>query len=85
MTCVSIPIDVRRLRSACCRVSELVFAPTGRLGEAIAKPQAAFLSNVVFEGHDFRTPLYATSADKVFALRVKLSGTPSIIDRTPGK
>ncbi|MCP4784276.1 MAG: hypothetical protein GY903_15550 [Fuerstiella sp.] len=61
-----------------------MFDPTGRLGGSISKPQAAFLSNVVFGGHDFRT-LYATSADKVFARRVKPSGTPSVADRTPGK
>ncbi|MEO2016460.1 MAG: SMP-30/gluconolactonase/LRE family protein [Fuerstiella sp.] len=61
-----------------------MFDPTGRLGGSISKPQTAFLSNVVFGGPDFRT-LYATSADKVFARRVKPSGTPSIADRTIGK
>jgi gluconolactonase len=58
-----------------------MFDPTGRLGGSIGKPQASFLSNVVFGGSDFRT-LYATSADKVFARRVKPSGTPSIVRRT---
>ena len=55
-----------------------MFDPTGRLGGTIAKPQNAFLSNVVFGGPDFRT-LYATSADKVFSRRVKPAGTPSIV------
>ena len=58
-----------------------MFDPTGRLGGSIGKPQTAFLSNVVFGGNNFRT-LYATSADKVFARRVKPSGTPAIVRRT---
>ncbi len=61
-----------------------MFDPTGRPGGSIGKPQAAFLSNLVFGGNDFRT-LHATSADKVFARRVKPSGTPSIVCRTADK
>ncbi len=61
-----------------------MFDPTGRLGGSIGKPQTTSLSNVVFGGSDFRT-LYATSADKVFARRVKPSGTPSIVRRTADK
>lgn len=55
-----------------------MFDPTGRLGGTISSPQSAFLSNVVFGGKDFRT-LYATSADKVYARRVKPVGTPTIV------
>ncbi len=55
-----------------------MFDPTGRLGGSISRPQNAFLSNVVFGGGDFRT-LYATSADKVYARRVKPSGTPASV------
>lgn len=60
-----------------------MFDPTGRLGGTIAKPQPAFLSNVVFGGKGFRT-LYATTADKVYARRVKPAGTPSVV-RFAGK
>ncbi len=84
MTRVSIPIGVRRLRLARCRIGVQMFNLTGRLGGSIGEPLAAFLSHVVFDSHDFRT-LDATSADRVFARRVKLSGTPSITDRTTGK
>ena len=55
-----------------------MFDPTGRLGGTISAPQRGFLSNVVFGGKDFKT-LYATSADKVFARRVKAAGPPSIL------
>ena len=61
-----------------------MFDPTGRLGGSISRPQRAFLSNVVFGGADFKT-LYATSADKVYARRVKPVGRPSVVrfSRTP--
>lgn len=50
-----------------------VFDTQGRLSGVILKPQAKFLSNVVFAGPDLKT-LYVTCTDKVFRRRVKVQG-----------
>lgn len=55
-----------------------MFDPTGRLGGVIAKPQPAFLSNVVFGGPKFDT-LYVTCQDKVYKRRVKPTGLPYFV------
>lgn len=57
-----------------------MFDPTGRLGGVIAKPQPAFLSNVVFGGPDFRH-LYVTTADKVYRRKVKPHGRPYFAEK----
>lgn len=57
-----------------------MFDPTGRLGGVIAKPQNAFLSNVVFGGEDFGH-LYVTSQDKVYRRKVKPRGRPYFAKR----
>ncbi len=45
----------------------------GRVSGVIAKPQAAFLSNVTFGGPDMDT-LYATSTDKVYKRKLNAKG-----------
>lgn len=50
-----------------------VFDTQGRLSGVIAKPQARFLSNLVFGGPDFNL-LYATCSDKVYRRQVKVTG-----------
>ena len=50
-----------------------VFDTQGRLSGVIAKPQNKFLSNLVFGGPSFDL-LYATSSDKVYRRKVKVTG-----------
>ncbi|MCY2963472.1 MAG: SMP-30/gluconolactonase/LRE family protein [Planctomycetota bacterium] len=50
-----------------------MFDPTGRLGGAIAKPQAGPLSNVCFGGPKLDT-LYVTAGDKVFRRKIQANG-----------
>ncbi len=50
-----------------------MFDTQGRISGVIAKPQAAFLSNVVFAGKGLQT-LYVTCSDKVFRRKTKTRG-----------
>ena len=50
-----------------------MFDTQGRISGVIAKPQAAFLSNVVFGGKELQT-LYVTCSDKVFRRKTKVRG-----------
>ena len=50
-----------------------MFDTQGRLSGVIARPQAAFLSNVVFGGKGLQT-LYVTCSDKVFRRKTKARG-----------
>lgn len=50
-----------------------VFDTQGRISGVIARPQKAFLSNLVFAGNELRT-LYATSSDKVYRRKTKVRG-----------
>jgi sugar lactone lactonase YvrE len=50
-----------------------VFDTQGRISGVIAKPQRAFLSNVVFAGKGLQT-LYVTSSDKVYRRKTKVKG-----------
>lgn len=52
-----------------------VFDTTGRPSGVLLKPQAAFLSNVVFGGPKFDT-LYVTCQDKVYRRKLKVTGRP---------
>ncbi len=47
----------------------------GRVSGVIARPQAAFLSNVAFGGAE-RDVLYATSSDKVYKRKMNAHGAP---------
>ncbi|MCA8989440.1 MAG: SMP-30/gluconolactonase/LRE family protein [Planctomycetaceae bacterium] len=51
------------------------FDPLGRQSGVIAKPQPAFLSNVVFGGPEFNL-LYATCQDKVYRRKLNATGKP---------
>lgn len=55
------------------RMGLQVFDQLGRCHLILAKPQRAWLSNVVFAGPDFDT-LYVTCGDKVFRRKVKATG-----------
>jgi sugar lactone lactonase YvrE len=59
----------------CTHAGLQMFDPTGRPSGVIAKPQAKFLSNVIFGGAAFDT-LYVTCSDKVYARKTKTKGTP---------
>jgi len=50
-----------------------VFDPQGRLSGIIAKPQTAWLSNVIIGGPNLDT-LYVTSTNKVFKRKVRIKG-----------
>ena len=50
-----------------------VFDTQGRISGVIARPQKAFLSNVVFAGKGLQT-LYVTSSDKVYRRKTKVRG-----------
>lgn len=50
-----------------------VFDTQGRISGVIARPQGAFLSNVVFAGSGLQT-LYVTSSDKVYRRKTKVRG-----------
>src|SRR5262249_47926847 len=55
------------------KVGLQMFDPTGRLVGVIARPQNAWLSNVVLGGPKFDT-LYVTCTDKVFKRKIRATG-----------
>ena len=55
------------------RLGLQVFDPQGRLSGVIAKPQIAWLANVVFAGPNLDT-LYVTCTNKVFKRKTKVTG-----------
>ena len=61
-----------------------MFDPTGRLSGVIAKPQNAWLANVVLGGPKFDT-LYVTCTDKVYRRKIRATGVlyfqPPVADK----